>query len=259
MQWLSFVSPSKGMAPATISRDKVHGLWVLARSPRASRVADREDLKKLILKYLFKRCVEIDIKNLSVEEGERSLQQYLTDFIWFDSPKGVVYEGQQYAISARRLNMGAAIPTDPHVPPTIFPFDPRKVTYVYKKSQAYVWHTGFQEHVEQRAGRDSVIFKGQTLCLCRGIGEDEFARTGPNITSMLRADRCVVNLPMVENWHLKAPFSLKELNDAVWMLQSVKRTGFRLKTFLSLRRGFRHGDVSYLELSWKHTNWPMAG
>ena len=210
-----------------------------------------------VASFLFESCLEVNI-------GDFSLVHFISDIVRFDSPKAANYEGQRYNIEARRLDDGAAIPTDPDVPPTVFPDDPRKVTYVYKREVnvdnfrddpvigAIARHAG-------RYGRDSVIFKGKTLHLAPGahICNERYDR-GPNITSLDRADRCVLQLPTVRSWLLQAPFSMKELLDGVWMLIPVKRTGFRRVTFVCVHRSFSHNGISYLEVNWKHNPGPQV-
>ena len=129
------------------------------------------------------------------------------------------------------------------IAPTVFPDDPRKVTYVYKREVSLrsdnATRRAIGEHAE-RYGRDSVIFKGRTPCLARGKGCNERNDRGPNITSLNRADRCALRLPVVGSWLLQAPFSLKDL------------TGFGKMTFVDIYKGYSYNGITYIEVNWAH-------
>ena len=236
-------------------RDKMMGGLV------AIRVGLPKPARGIIGDFLFESCMEVNIENLHYEM-DGLLQEFISAFVGFDSPKAAEYEGQRYNIEARQLSEGAAIHADPHVPPTVFPDDARKVTYVYKREVRLhrddPVKIAIAKHAE-RYGRGSVIFKGRTLCLARGSNNiNERYDRGPNITSLDRAERCALRLPVVGSWLLQAPFSLQELHDGVWMLIPVKRTGFRKVTRVYIYKGFSHDGIVYLEVNWTHHGGPQA-
>ena len=108
-------------------------------------------------------------------------------------------------------------------------------------------------------GPGSVVFKGQSVRLARGMGEDGNGNVGPHAASYRSADVCVLKLPVVASWQLEAPFTSHELRNGHWNLHYVKgfythvTTGTIGRSFVSKELfGDELQDVLNLEVNWHY-------
>ena len=185
------------------------GLWVTTR-------LFPPGIRGIVGTFLFEKVTYVDIEGLH--------PNFLDDYI-FHHPVAAFYEGQRYELDQRHISQ-------PGTMPTVFPTDPRKVTY---------------EHFE--TGLDSVVFKGQSIHLHRGDGDDSWGSRGPNIISNRGVDECILALPVVGNWLLKGPFTLRELLDGLWSLHFLKSGGYHF-TESRVGRSYKHDGILHVEINW---------
>ena len=189
------------------------GLWVTTR-------LFPPGIRGIVGTFLFENVTYVNIEGLD--------PKFLNGFI-FLMPNAAFYEGQRYELDQRHISQ-------PGTMPTVFPTDPRKVTY--------------EHYMYASLGLDSVVFKGQSIHLHRGNGEDDLGFSGPNVISNRGVDECILALPTVSNWLLKGPFTLCELLDGLWSLHFLKSGGGYHFTESRVGRSYKHDGILHVEINW---------
>ncbi|MDP6206791.1 MAG: hypothetical protein QGG01_00690, partial [Roseibacillus sp.] len=158
------------------------GLWVTTRLFPKKGIRE-EGIRRIIVSFLGKNVTYVNIEGIGLDDF---IFRAVLNGFFFHHPNAAFYEGRRYELSQQHLFRGNDMAEDPYVAPTVFPTDPRKVTY--------------EHDMYARLGLDSVVFKGQSIHLHRGDGDDSWGARGPNVISNRGVDECILALPAVSNW-----------------------------------------------------------